>query len=63
MKWGLSMAVKKLSRVSTKRVSSRGGSSVSALLGAKKVVKLVLKASIGMSLGLGQLITIALIGK
>jgi hypothetical protein len=63
MKWGLNMLVKKLNRVSTRRVSSIGRSSVSALRGAKKVVKLALKASIGMSLGLGQLIAIALIGK
>ena len=63
MKWSLNMLVKKLNRVSTRRVSSRGRSSVSALRGAKKVVKLALKASIGMSLGLGQLIAIALIGK
>lgn len=63
MKWGLNVAVKKFNRVSSKKAMKKRRSSSAVVGGTKRVLKLALKASIGASLGFGQLLTIALIGK
>jgi hypothetical protein len=63
MKWWLNVAVKKVKKALSRKVAKKFIASRTVVGGAKKIFKLALRASIGASLSLGQLLTIALIGQ